>query len=338
MLLAIPMSNPAEEVLPPLESRPWGPWSASEIVTSAVSIYREKFALFFSVSLAAALLLYAMEIPALLFFFSLVQRVVGHPAQMSPRIFLPILPLGMLWWAGGIFIQCAVMGTIFRAVEKLKAGETLAIPEAIREGLEVSRRTFATGLLVMLRIAGWYLAIAAGFIVVIASFFGLAHVFGIKMSGGYAGGAVLGFFAVVFMLCFFFAYLILIAWLVSRYFVTIPCALNSQDGLNKSISNAVRMTKGRRARIYAVMAVAFIAMIMATVAATPVNLVMMAVLAQHADHWWTLMGPYQLAMQFVVGIAQAFLFYPFLGIGMSLCYFDLMARINPPEQRIAEAL
>jgi hypothetical protein len=166
----------------------------------------------------------------------------------------------------------------------------------------------------------------------------LAHIKMPTMTAGAAppNFAALGAIALLFgllALVIVAGYVWIFLWLYGRYILFIPIVLAEGLGAGASIDRSVQLSKGSRGRIYALLVMLVLISIVAMVPVIP-----FMVLGFHSAmrHPGTPQVVLPMAQLIIISIVQMLVTHPISGIGISLCYFDLIARKTPPPVPVVE--
>lgn len=252
--------------------------------------------------------------------------VVGAPVLRA----MFIVPLGFL--AGGliyIFAQI-VKGAVFYATRSNLINNSIKIGEACNLAAAKAWRLVAIAILAALRIFGFallgYLAAIIPLVIaaVTAGVFtrGIARASVLSLRSGHLAGAAI-FLALCFILAI--AYCIFIIWIVLRYSVAVPAALEENLHANDSIRRSIQLTRGGKGRLIALYVAIFAFYIAVLCLILPIQLTSLHIAQAHvgvlppAFHWWAALGS-------VIVIFAGSVVVVFAGIATTLCYFDLRVR------------
>jgi uncharacterized membrane protein len=309
--------------------------TAGEIIPRTFALYRNNFGTFVGLSAVAALLMLCLQIPMQLFPAAL-GATGGHhqidPAKAVAALFL-MVPVILAVWLATMFVFCLIYGAMFSAVADLRAGRPVGVTRALEETWPLSGRLLGSYLLVALRVVGWFLLFALAVVALIALVAVAAAAAHIKTPAWNSGGSsnfaaygVLLLLVILVALAAFAFYVWAILWLYARYLLFVPAVLAEGLGAGAAIDRSVQLSKGSRGRIYVLLIAVFLLSIVAVVPVIP-----FMALAFHARMAG---GPHMLAVPIaellVISVVQILLTHPVLGIGMALCYYDLIERRAPP--------
>jgi len=333
---------------PPPEPHPWGPFTAGQLLRRTFHLYREYFGVFLGLSAVAAALSMLVQLPMQLMPLALGLGNV-NPGMVSPGMvfakMLIMIPIGLLSALVGMYIFALTYGAMFFAVSDIRQGRPVSVTSALQETAPRSLRLLGAYLLAILRAIGWVFlfglafAIVFGILVFICVAAGMQFPSAQSLQAHGATGAQANFAAVgvaliafaFFVLVAIVAYLFFVLWLYGRYLLFIPAVLSENARANAAVSRSIELTRGSKGRIYALLLICFLLGMVAMVAASP----FMFLAIRGATHGVPVTPVITMAEILVIALVQMVLMHPVLGIGLSLCYFDLRARkdaapVGPP--------
>jgi len=326
---------------PPPPPRPqWGPFTAGDLLPRIFQIYGDNFAVIFGLSAMAAAISVVLQLPMQLMFPAMAAR--GADPRKMLAAFAVLIPAVLLLSLAVAYVFCLAFGAIFCAIHDLRNGETISIGRALDQTGPRSFRLFVAYLLAHLRMLGWGLLFAAGLAIVGVVVAVVAHFSGISFHRGGAPVIAMGILVVLAVLAVVVGYIAFLFWLYARYCLFVPIVMAEQLGANASLDRAVVIgNTGGRGRIYVLLMIAVVLFFGIIVVTLPISLVLGISSGISAMHHGANVARSPIPAMvnlLIIGLGQAFLFYPVLGIGITLCYFDLMARRLPPAPITFEAL
>jgi len=253
-----------------------------------------------------------------------------------------IAPLAL--FAGGliyIFAQI-VKGAVFYATRSNLMNNPIKIGEACNLAATKAWRLVTIAILVALRIFGFALL---GYLVAIvpliiaamtAGIFahGITRASALSLRGGHFASAAI-FLALCLLLAI--AYVIFIIWIVLRYSIAIPAALEENLHAGDSIRRSIQLTRGGKGRLLALYVAVFAFYIAVICLILPIQLTSIHIAQTHigglplAFHIWT-------ALARVIGIFAVSVIVVFAGVATTLCYYDLRVRKDGFGMETVQAL
>jgi hypothetical protein len=242
---------PAENYPPP--PNPWGPFTAGDLLRRTIEIYRERPALFLSISFLSAALNFVVQAP---------NQILNYFLQSHPPLGLgAIFSRGLLQMTFGILVMLAAAfvfaithGVIYTMVASLRRGIVPTLSSSLDAVAPRLARIAGGYILGMLRVFGWCLLVVAPIMIVavlaIALFSGIAA----SASGSHAASAASIGFTIIILVLVLVLILPFIIWLWLRYAVFVPVVLEENLGANASLRRSIELTRHGKGRLLAVYA------------------------------------------------------------------------------------
>jgi hypothetical protein len=230
------------------------------------------------------------------------------------------VPLALIGAALVYIFTQIIQGALFLATRAKLGNAPMTVGEACSLAANNVGRLVGISILVALRIIGYMLLLdfAAGLLLFLPALAlgDTVHLTDMFRAGhGPLVGA--GIFYVFFMLAVFVVYVAVMFWVVLRYAVAIPAALEEDlpitDAIHRSITLS-RGSKGRLIALYLSVACAWIVMAAFTV---PLQLMARHSVTGHAGFLFAAAA---------IRILFSWLVIAFAGVATALCYFDLRVR------------
>lgn len=307
---------PPSENPPP---HPWGPFTAGDILRRTFHLYREHPALFLSISFLSGALNFVIQAPnQILNYFLRVHPPVGIAAVFARGLLQ--MSLGIIVLLAASFVYAITHGVMYTMVASLRRGTVPTLSTALDAVTPRIARLAGGYLLVILRVLGWTILVVAPLMIVVV--LAITLIPGIGVGGGAGAGtasaASIGI-AVVLVLLVIVLVLPFVIWLLLRYAVFVPVVLEENLGANAAIRRSIELTRRAKGRLLAVYA---------TVVLISLPFIVLGGLigALSAKHHSPSLLMLLVAVLLAGSVYGAFLVTPVLGIGFSLCYFDLRAR------------
>jgi hypothetical protein len=300
----------------------YGPITAGQLYERTFTLLRENFKLFAGIVLVAIGV--EIVVGAALGVGGLLTRHTTEASSVAKMLFL--VPIAIF---GGVLIYVfvqIVQGALFFATRSRLTGPPLGVGNACRMAADQIGRIIGISVLVAVRMFGWvlllYLVFGLLFGMIVVLFGGVAHLAGQFRSpvapsvGAYAGIAAVALAA-------FVIYLLCVLWLTARYALSVPACLDENLGVTDSIRRSVRLSANDKGRLFSLLVGVACMWIAITAVTVPVEF-MSASMRTHSSVpvafgfvWLLLAGVRLLFSGLVIAI---------LGIGTTLCYYDLRVR------------
>ncbi len=295
----------------------YGPITPGEMFERTFALLRENPGLFFGI----VLVVIGVEI--------LVGAVLGVSGFWTGHYNMGAAPIAkVLFEAPLVLIGAAlvyiftqiIQGALFLATRAKLANAAMTVGEACSLAANKTGRLVGISILVALRVIGYMLLldIAAGFLLFlpVLALGGAAHLTGMFRAGhGPLVGA--GIFYVFFMLAVIAAYIAVMFWVVLRYAVAIPAALEEDLPITEAIHRSITLSRGSKGRLLALyLAVAGVWIVMAAFT-VPLQLMARHGVTGHAGFLFAAAA---------IRILFSWLLIAFVGVATALCYFDLRVR------------
>jgi len=322
---------PSQSYPPPPQPHPWGPFTAGDLLRRTFQIYREYFVVFLGISAVATVLGLVVQLPMQILPFALGMHQPTPDPSRAIGSLLILFPLGILTAVIGMYIYALTYGAMFCAVADIRQSGRATVTRALEQTAPRSLRLLGAYLLAGLRIIGWLLlfclvCVVLGVILTLAFHAGGMNLPTMHPTPGVrqnfaALGAAFVVFALLFLVAFIF-YLFFLLWLYGRYLLFIPVVLAENAHANASVNRSVELSRHSKGRIYALLLTCFLLSLVGVAAAAPFFFLAI----RGSMHGAAASPIISMAEVIVIAIVQMLLMHPVLGIGISLCYFDLRAR------------
>ena len=320
------MSDPANSFGMP-QSNIYGPLTVGRMFERTGALLREYPQLFLGIGLL--MLGVELVVSGILGGSELwINRVTDETAPLAKAML--IVPLSLLGGALIYIFAQIVKGAVFYATQAKLTDRPMTVGEACRLAAERLGRLIGISILVALRILGFVLllyvafAVLAVILVLILGVFahGMGNPSGFQFSRGHLAG--MGIFLGLFIVLGI-AYVAILFWLVLRYAVAIPAALEENLFAGDAIRRSIQLTRGDKGRLAALFAVVF-GIYIAVVAMTMPMQLMMAHAAR--GHLGVLPPAFHLfaALISIFGSIVSSAMVVFAGVATTLCYYDLRVR------------
>lgn len=301
----------------------FGPFPAGQLLERTAELLRESPGVFFGIGfLAIAAAAVAGGIFVTANFLLLHFNPGGSPAA---RV-LALAPLALLCVGAAFVIAQIAQGAFFAATRRRLEGGSTSVGAACSFATHRLGTLSGIALLIALRVIGYLLA----FYLVCAIIFGIliAALGGVRILASLGPGHIGSSGAIVLLLlglAFFVLYLLFLVWLVARYSLSVPAAMEEGLPAGDAIRRSIALTHGAKSRIIALLACAFGVNLALALVTLPLQIVSMHGLGAHRPPVSTA----GLVVVFGVAILRlvvSWVISVFLGVGFVLCYFDLRVR------------
>lgn len=309
------------------QSNIYGPLTVSQMFERTAALLREYPKLFFGIGLL--ILGVELVVGGVLGGSELwINRATDGNAPFVKVLF--VAPLVLLGAALIYIFAQIVKGAIFFATRAKLTNLPMTVGDACKLAAEKAWRLIAISIMVALRILGFVLLLYFAFIVlgvivgVTSGIFahGMRHRFGFQFNHGHLAG--MGIFLGLFLVLGI-AYLAILFWLILRYSIAVPAALEENLFANESIRRSIQLTRDGKGRLIALFLVVF-GIYIAVVAMTLPMQLMMAHAAR--THLGGLPPTFHLlaALISIFGNIVSSAVIVFAGVATTLCYYDLRVR------------
>lgn len=318
------MSDPSIYPVAPEPNR-YGPISIGEMFERTAALLRENPRLFFGI----VLVVFAVEI--------VVGGVLGGSSLWMGRSSTGASPVAKLFFLaplyllGGlltyVFTQ-VVRGALFLAARARLANAGMTVGDAWRLAAESGGRLIGISILVGLRILGYlllfYFLLGIPFVAIVM-FSGMAHAgLGAFHLGHRMAPAMIGLVA-IFILAAAVLYFAALLWLVTRYALAIPAALEEDVSITEAIRRSVHLGRGSKGRLYALYVGVFCAYLVIAAFVFPVQLLAAHSARLHFGHPTAGFEALNIVLR-VFWDAWGAIILAFIGVATTLCYYDLRVR------------
>lgn len=300
----------------------YGPVTPTQMFERTMTLLRENFKLFFGIVLVAV----GVEV--------VVGTVISgsgiwlrHSVGAAPVArALILLPLSLLGAALIYIFTQIILGALFFATQSKLADAPMTVGEACRLATEKTGKLVGIALLVALRIFGYVLLFYAFIgipLLVITLIPGIFRHSSLQLV--HAPSLWFMIFFIVFLLAFLIAYFGALLWLVARYALSIPAGLAENLSIKDAIRRSIHLSAGSRGRIYAV----FLVVIGFSIGIAAVTLPIQIMVAHKAlIHRTISPEAVSIAARCISVIADLLsgVLVAFMGVAITLCYFDLRVR------------
>ena len=305
----------------------YGPVTPTQMFERTMTLLRENFKLFFGIVLVAVGVEVVVGTVLGLSEFWMRHSSNGADGMMKVLLLSPLVLLG----AALVYIFAQIIqGALFYATQAKLTDASMTVGEACKLAADKVGKIIGISLLVALRILGYIVLFYIAFIflafMVALGFGGLASISGQNLIRSVAAQSIgvyvlIGILGLLFLV-FYLGYLL---WLVARYAASIPACLAENLPITEAIHRSVRLSARSRGRIYALFLVVGGVWIAITLITLPLQF--LAVHAARSHHAITpiMVGIFSLCIAGFKILVSAFL-VAFMGVAITLCYFDLRVR------------
>ena len=302
----------------------FGPFRAGQILERTADLIRESPMVFFGIGLLAVA---AAAIAGMIFLFAefLLRHVSpdGSPAART----LALAPLALLCFGAAFVVAQIAQGAFFVAARQRLQGARPSVGEACGVAAERLGTLAGIAILIALRIIGYllvfYLACAIVFGILIAALGGMRVLASFSPGHMASSGAIL--LLLLLGLTFFVLYLLFLAWLIARYSLSVPAAMEEGVSAGEAIRRSIALTHGAKGRVIALLVFAFGVNLALAIVTLPVQILLTrGTVAPY--HGISTAG---IAVILAITLLRLFVGWVvsvFLGVGFVLCYFDLRVR------------
>jgi hypothetical protein len=302
----------------------FGPFRAGQILERTADLIRESPTVFFGIgflAVAAAAVAGMIFVGAefLLRHFS----PDGSPAARA----LALAPLALLCFGAAFVVAQIAQGAFFVAARQKLEGARPSVGEACSAAAQRLGTLAGIAILIALRIIGYllvfYLVCAIVFIILIAALGGMRVLATFSPGHMANSGAIL--LLVLLGLTFFVLYLLFLIWLIARYSLSVPAAMEEGVPAGDAIRRSIALTHGAKGRIIALLVFAFGVNLALAVVTLPIQMLSMRSTGA-PPHALSAAGIAVILAITLLRLLVGWVVSVFLGVGFVLCYFDLRVR------------
>ncbi|HEX4021005.1 MAG TPA: hypothetical protein VHX63_07675 [Acidobacteriaceae bacterium] len=316
--------------IPAPTANPYGPLTPTELLQRIFAMYRENPKTMFGLMLIVA----AVElVTTAILTGSTAIFVLPEGGRMAPLQALFFACIALMTWLLIYVVSQVVHGAYFYAVTAQVQRRPMRVGEAASLALEHIERLISVSVQVFLRVLGYMILIEIIFAVIgglIAA--GLFVAFHGAMGSVHAGHWMAYALILVPLLAFgFLLFLVAMLWVYARYAVAIPaCMAESLPG-SVAIRRSITLSMKSHSRIYAM----YIFCVVLGMASAAILFPMMLLSMHHGGH--TMFFQLVNAIASAVNLLFGAWLLSFIGIGATLCYYDLRVRKEGFGAAVAQA-
>jgi hypothetical protein len=302
----------------------FGPFRAGQILERTAELVRESPKVFFGIGFLAVAA--AAVAGAIFLFAEFLLRHFSPDGSPAART-LALAPLALLCFGAAFVVTQIAQGAFFVAARRKLEGDRTSVGEACSLAAHRLGTLAGIAILVALRVVGYLLA----FYLVCAIVFGIliAALGGMRVLASFSPGHLANSGAILLLvllgLTFFVLYLLFLIWLIARYSLSVPAAMEEGVPAGDAIRRSIALTHGAKGRIIALLVFAFGVNLALAIVTLPVQMLFMHGTAA-GSHSASTAG---IALILAITILRLFVGWVvsvFLGVGFVLCYFDLRVR------------
>ncbi len=304
----------------------FGPFRAGQILERTADLIRESPMVFFGIGLLAVA---AAAIAGMIFIFAefLLRHFSpdGSPAARA----LALAPLALLCFGAAFVVAQIAQGAFFVAARQKLEGARPSVGEACSVAAQRLGTLAGIAILIALRIIGYllvfYLVCAIVFGILIAALGGMRVLASFSPGHMASSGAIL--LLLLLGLTFFVLYLLFLVWLIARYSLSVPAAMEEGVPAGDAIRRSIALTHGAKGRVIALLVFAFGVNLALAVVTLPIQMLSMRGTAAAAPyHSVSPAGIVVILGITILRLLVGWVVSVFLGVGFVLCYFDLRVR------------
>jgi hypothetical protein len=302
----------------------FGPFCAGQILERTAGLMRDSPKIFLGIGFLA---IAAAGIAGMVFgFASLLLRHLNPDGSPAARI-LALAPLALLCFGGAFIVAQVAQGAFFWATRSRLMDEKTSVGDACSAASHRLGTLAGVAFFVALRIIGYllafYLVFAIVFGILIAAMGGMRVL--VLLGPGHTGNTAAVALLLVLAFVFLVIYLLFLVWLISRYSLSVPAAMEEGLPAGDAIRRSIALSHRAKGRIIALLVFVFGVNIAVALVSLPVQLLALRGAGTH-PHVASPAGLILIGLVTVFRFLVAWIVSVFLGIGLVLCYFDLRVR------------